>query len=147
RAADSPADFAATLDAAAADARARLEPVGATADKTARQMIEFESMILGSFVNEMIPKEKSGLVGTGFAGDMWRSTLAAKTAHQVARSGSLGIATRLFAAHALGHGSGQAFGSTSADSATPALSHTNEAASVSGAAAGGMTMRPERSET
>ena len=99
-------DFAASLEAtrpdfAAADARARLEAVGPTIDKAARQRIDFEAMILASFVGEIMPKSKDGPFSSGFAGDMWRSVMADQIARQIAKSGSIGIAKHLFATHAL----------------------------------------------
>jgi len=105
-----PADFAASLDKAAApepaapglaDARARIAPEAGASDKSSRVKVDFEAMALGPLVNEMLPKETSGLFGGGAAGDMWRSTLADEIARQIAKSGALGLSRRLFATHGL----------------------------------------------
>jgi len=107
-----PADFSATLDRADAavrqnqaaglvDARSHLAQAAGAPDKTARVKTEFEAMALGPFVNEILPKETSGLFGGGAAGDMWRSMLADEIARQIAKSGALGLSRRLFATHGL----------------------------------------------
>jgi len=106
------ADFSASLDKAGAsarpsqpaglaDARASLAQGAQAPDKTARAKTEFEAMALGPFVNEILPKETSGLFGGGAAGDMWRSMLADEIARQIAKSGALGLSRRLFATHGL----------------------------------------------
>jgi Rod binding domain-containing protein len=85
--------------AEASNARARLAAVGATPDKAARAKVEFEAMLLSSFVNQMLPKDADATFGKGFAGEAWRSMLADQAARQIARSGALGIGKRLFASH------------------------------------------------
>ena len=57
--------------------------------------------MLNSFVNEMLPKDAESVFGQGLAGDMWKSMLADQVSRQIAKSGALGIAKRLFAAHPL----------------------------------------------
>ena len=107
-----PADFSASLNeadasirqsaaAGFADARAHLAQAAGAPDKTARVKTEFEAMALGPFVNEILPKETSGLFGGGAVGDMWRSMLADQIGRQIAKSGALGLSRRLFATHAL----------------------------------------------
>jgi len=49
----------------------------------------------------MLPKDSSNVFGQGTAGDMWRSMLAEQVAQQIAKSGALGLAKRLFATHEL----------------------------------------------
>jgi Rod binding domain-containing protein len=49
----------------------------------------------------MLPKDGSSVYGQGLSGDMWKSMLADQVARQIAKSGSLGIARRLFQAHPL----------------------------------------------
>jgi hypothetical protein len=102
----SPQDFAAALDAAGAaptaDTRARV--AGATLVRThrAEQMPQkLESVVLSQFIGEMLPKDTPNAYGQGFAGDMWRSMLAERVADQIAASGRLGIASRLFAGRPL----------------------------------------------
>ena len=55
--------------AEASNARARLESVGVTQDKAARAKVEFEAMLLSSFVKEMMPKDSEATFGQGFAGE------------------------------------------------------------------------------
>ena len=63
--------------------------------KKAQRMLE--SAFLSQFIGEMLPKDAPSAFGEGYAGDMWRSMLAERVADQVAASGRLGIADRLFA--------------------------------------------------
>jgi hypothetical protein len=67
-------------------------------------------MMLNSFVGELLPKDTGevfGLLpkdtgevfGQGMAGGMWRSMLAEQVSMQIAKSGKLGLARRLFATH------------------------------------------------
>jgi Rod binding domain-containing protein len=108
------ADFADTLAAtapaaaggpSAADARARFAAAADAADaddqKTAKVKTEFESVMLNSFVSEMLPKDANTVFGQGLAGDMWKSMLADQVSRQIAKSGALGIGKRLFATHPL----------------------------------------------
>ena len=116
----SPQDFAAALDAAnaapgAADTNAapaavegasglRARLVNATLARNQRAEkaeTKLESVMLGEFIGEMLPKDAQSVYGQGYAGDMWRSMLAERVADQIAASGRLGIASRLFANHPL----------------------------------------------
>jgi peptidoglycan hydrolase FlgJ len=107
-------DFAKALDAVRqpsvsplvgmADARSRLLDKGMAADKkTAHAQVELEATLLNNLVGEMLPKDADDVYGQGTAGDVWRSMLGDQIAHQIAKSGELGIAKRLFATHALPH--------------------------------------------
>ncbi len=90
------------LVAGLANARSALaDPQAAASSKAAKAQVDFEAMMLNGFVNEMLPKDASATFGQGMAGDMWKSMLADQVAHQIAKSGALGIARRLFAAHSL----------------------------------------------
>jgi flagellar protein FlgJ len=106
------ADFAANLDRAAApgsamtaplanaaDARSRLAEAHGGPDKTRQAKTQFEAMMLNSFVSELLPKDTGEVFGQGMAGDMWRSMLAEQVSTQIAKSGKLGLARRLFATH------------------------------------------------
>ena len=108
-------DFAANLDQAAgaanatppllpsaADARSRLAAVPGGPDKLGQAKTQFEAMMLNSFVSEMLPKDTGEVFGQGMAGDMWRSMLADQVSTQIAKSGKLGLARRLFATHEVG---------------------------------------------
>ena len=57
--------------------------------------------MLNSFVGELLPKDASSVFGQGTAGEMWRSMLAEQVSLQIAKSGKLGLARRLFATHEL----------------------------------------------
>jgi hypothetical protein len=108
------ADFAADLDRAAgaatattsalanaADARSRLAEAPGGSDKPGQAKTQFEAMMLNSFVGELLPKDTGEVFGQGTAGDMWRSMLAEQVSMQIAKSGKLGLARRLFATHEL----------------------------------------------
>jgi peptidoglycan hydrolase FlgJ len=105
-------DFAADLDRAAsaasatvaplanaADARSRLAEAPGGPDKLGQAKTQFEAMMLNSFVGELLPKDTREVFGQGMAGDMWRSMLAEQVSMQIAKSGKLGLARRLFATH------------------------------------------------
>ena len=106
------ADFAADLDranstaatataplASAADARSRLTEAPGGPDRLGQAKTQFEAMMLNSFVGELLPKDTGEVFGQGMAGDMWRSMLAEQVSMQIAKSGKLGLARRLFATH------------------------------------------------
>lgn len=71
-------------------------PVETAAHKAA---VGLESVLLKSFVDQMLPKDAVGVFGGGVAGDVWKSMLSEKIANEVAKSGSLKLASRLFATH------------------------------------------------
>jgi peptidoglycan hydrolase FlgJ len=109
------ADFTADLDRAAAtgsaasaplanaaDARSRLGEISGGSEKVGKAKTQFEAMMLNSFVSELLPKDTGEVFGQGTAGDMWRSMLAEQVSTQIAKSGRLGLARRLFATHEVG---------------------------------------------
>ena len=55
--------------------------------------------MLNLFVGELLPKHTGEVFGQGMAADMWRSMLAEQVSMQIAKSGKLGLARRLFASH------------------------------------------------
>src|SRR5271168_3616018 len=108
------ADFAADLDRAAsptaaspaplanaANARSRLAETPGGPDKLGQAKTQFEAMMLSPLVGELLPKDASDVFGQGTAGDIWRSMLAEQMSLQIAKSGKLGLARRLFATHEL----------------------------------------------
>ena len=110
-----PADFVSSLNQAAgvanappssrpggADARSRLAEAASGPEKLGKAKIQFEAMMLNSFVSELLPKDTGEVFGQGMAGDMWRSMLAEQVSTQIAKSGKLGLARRLFATHEVG---------------------------------------------
>jgi Rod binding domain-containing protein len=93
------------LNAAQGSAPSRASAPAHTADSRARKAeTKLESVVLSQFIGEMLPKDAPGAFGQGYAGDMWRSMLAERVADQIAASGRLGIAQRLFASHPVGSG-------------------------------------------
>jgi len=102
--AQSPADFAAALNSVAADAPAPAASAAAPAPRAASPLSreekarhQLESVFLSQFIGEMLPKDAPSAFGQGYAGDMWRQMLAERVADQIAATGRLGIASRLFA--------------------------------------------------
>lgn len=89
RAADAPAFTAALAPAAAA----RGEPPAPEAFR------RFEAMVLGQFVEAMLPKDADAAYGGGLAGDMWRGLAAEKIADEMATRGGVGIARHLLRDH------------------------------------------------
>jgi peptidoglycan hydrolase FlgJ len=111
-------DFSKVLDKAApaalglANARNKLmNKALADAQKTAHAKVEFEASLLSNLVGEMLPKDMDSVYGQGTAGDIWRSMMGDQIAHQIAKSGRLGIADRLFASHPLPHDGGKSHAS------------------------------------
>ncbi len=58
---------------------------------------QFEAFVLQSFIELMLPRNAINVFGRGSAGEFWRSMLAEKMGGELARSGSVGIASRLAA--------------------------------------------------
>ena len=61
--------------------------------------VKFESMVLGSFVQSMMPKNTDSVYGGGMAGDMWQSMLAQQLGTVIAERGGIGIADRMLRDH------------------------------------------------
>ncbi len=59
----------------------------------------FEAMVLGSFIEAMLPKDAESAYGGGMAGGMWKGLLAEKLGTELARNGGIGIADRLIGDH------------------------------------------------
>ena len=93
--------FAPTAPAGLADARTALAAAAQAPDAASRAKVDFEAMLLNSFVGEMLPKDADSVFGEGTAGDMWRSMLSEQISRQIARSGALGLSRKLFATHEL----------------------------------------------
>jgi len=64
-----------------------------------KAQVGLESVLLKGMIEEMLPKDAAEVYGSGVAGDVWRSMLSEKIADEVAKSGALHIADRLFATH------------------------------------------------
>ncbi len=60
-----------------------------------RPLQKFESFVLRSFVESMLPSENTSFFGTGTAGNIWRSMLAEHIGDEMASAGGVGIAKML----------------------------------------------------
>lgn len=60
---------------------------------------KFESLVLGSFIQAMLPEETQSVYGGGLSGDMWKSILSQHLGEAAAENGGIGIANRLLADH------------------------------------------------
>jgi peptidoglycan hydrolase FlgJ len=60
---------------------------------------KFEAFVLQTFIESMLPRGSAVNFGKGVAGDVWRSMLAEQLGTAVAKSGGVGIAKFLAAAH------------------------------------------------
>lgn len=63
---------------------------------------QFESFVLRSFVETMLPKENDSFFGTGTAGQIWKSMLAERIGDEMAKDGGIGIAELLEKRHTAG---------------------------------------------
>jgi flagellar protein FlgJ len=86
-------------DPSRADLRGRLAGLSVPSGKAAEPLVRFESFVLQSFVQSMLPKDAESVFGGGLAGDMWSSLLAEQIAAQMAEAGGIGIAKQIAAAH------------------------------------------------
>ena len=88
------------------EARAKLRSMG-TGDATPvaaayanrapdreQALVKFDAMVLGSFVEAMLPTESENVYGGGLAGDMWKSMLAQEIAGALAERGAIQLASR-----------------------------------------------------
>lgn len=73
----------------------------ATPDKSAdiEPYRKFESLVLGSFIQSMLPEQTESVYGGGLSGDMWKSIMAQHLGEAVSEHGGIGIANRLLADH------------------------------------------------
>ena len=58
---------------------------------------QLEALLLGNFISQMLPPETAAVMGGGQAAELWKSLMSERIAHQIAKTGKLGIAGRLFA--------------------------------------------------
>jgi peptidoglycan hydrolase FlgJ len=70
-------------------------PVEVTARRPAAPFVEFEALVLQTFIQSMLPKDAETVYGKGLSGEMWQAMLAEKIASQVTQRGGIGIAARL----------------------------------------------------
>lgn len=115
-------------------------------DRSAQVAQDFEASLLGSLVNEMMPNEAPSLYGQGVGGDVWKSMFAEQIAHQLAKSGTLGLARRLFATHPIESLRGHPLTQTSvADAAQRAVQASSLPLSIPFSAGGDNLKDPRRS--
>jgi peptidoglycan hydrolase FlgJ len=93
-------ESAATSDVAdplRADLRSHLAPIQSGGAETAETKAkapyrQFESFVLQTFIQQMLPKDASHVFGEGLAGSFWSSMLAEQIAGQMSKAGGIGIA-------------------------------------------------------
>jgi hypothetical protein len=57
--------------------------------------VQFEALLLQNMIEAMLPKDTEALMGSGTAGNVWKSMLAEKIAAEIARTGTIGIAKQI----------------------------------------------------
>lgn len=67
---------------------------GAPRSAAASAFEKFDAMVLGSFVEAMLPKESESVYGGGLSGDMWKSMMAQQLGESLAAAGTLNLAAR-----------------------------------------------------
>jgi flagellar protein FlgJ len=68
-------------------------------EATPKSYVDFEAMVLQSFVQSMMPKEAEDVYGGGIAGDMWKSMMSQQLGTVIADRGGIGIADSLLKGH------------------------------------------------
>lgn len=58
---------------------------------------KFESMVLGNFVQSMMPEDGEEIFGKGTAGEIWKDMMAQEIGKVIADGGGIGIAARMAA--------------------------------------------------
>jgi flagellar protein FlgJ len=92
----SPSMASASTPTGFSDARDKMAVSGPHDKMKAYQ--KFEAVLLQNFVESILPKD-SELFGDKNSADIYRSMMAEQFANQLAKSGSLGIAKQIMAAH------------------------------------------------
>jgi len=77
----------------------RIDPAAAGGGAVPPAYRKFEAFVLQTFIEAMLPRGSAVNFGKGVAGDVWRSMLAEQLGSAVAKSGGVGIARFLAAAH------------------------------------------------
>ena len=65
--------------------------VGQARSRLEKANLDFDSVVLKSFVEAMLPKHATSVYGRGTAGDIWRSYLAEHIANELGHSGKIKI--------------------------------------------------------
>ena len=136
-AANASGDFEAALSSAAAPGTAEVPaPIatkaGARDTSASKAAVQLETVLLNNFVSAMLPQSATAYFGQGLAGDMWKSMLADRVAHQIAQSGVTGIASRLLSGRIAEAVAKSPHGAGSSPVTAPAATQTSaEALSIS----------------
>ncbi|WP_230533139.1 rod-binding protein [Microvirga roseola] len=69
----------------------------AEADKAKAAYQQFEAFVLQTFIESMLPKDAENTFGKGNAGAIWKSMMAEQLGTQIAKSGGIGIASKVLA--------------------------------------------------
>jgi hypothetical protein len=77
----------------------RIDTTASSRGTVAPAYRKFEAFVLQTFIEAMLPRDSAVNFGKGVAGDVWRSMLAEQLGSAVAKSGGVGIAKFLAAAH------------------------------------------------
>ena len=72
-----------------------------TDETSPKSYVDFEAMVLQTFVQTMLPKEAEDVYGKGMAGDMWKSMMSQQLGTVMAERGGIGIADSLLKGHYL----------------------------------------------
>ncbi len=78
------------------DLRGRLAENAAKSDVEVPEAYrKFEAMVLGNFVQSMLPSDNEEVYGKGTAGEIWKGMMADKIGSVIAEGGGIGIAERM----------------------------------------------------
>ena len=58
---------------------------------------KFESSVLTTFLQDMMPSDSEAIYGKGSAGEFWKSMMAEQMADSISKRGGIGIAEQVFA--------------------------------------------------
>ena len=72
-----------------------------TDETTPKPYVDFEAMVLQTFVQSMMPNDAKDVYGEGIAGDMWKSMMSQQLGTVIADRGGIGIADSLLKGHYL----------------------------------------------
>lgn len=67
--------------------------------KPPEAFVQFEALVLQSFLDSMLPKEMEDIYGGGLSGEMWRSVLTQHLGETLAKGGGIGIAEQVLGDH------------------------------------------------
>ncbi len=65
-------------------------------EKVPESYRKFETSILSTFIQNMMPKESEEVYGKGSAGEFWKSMMAEQVADAVSKRGGIGIAEQVY---------------------------------------------------